>query len=84
MPIACTRCGEKQEGEILNVNIAFRFPHAKGCGQGIGPLAVIKGQIKKPEVKKEVKVDEKPKEKIRVFGNDEEKKSKSSRFNKKE
>jgi hypothetical protein len=30
------------------------------------------------------KVDEKPKEKIKVFGNDEEKKSKSSRFNKKE
>ena len=39
MTISCTRCGASQEGEIINVVIAFKFPHKKGCGQGVGPLA---------------------------------------------
>ena len=49
MPIACTRCGKKQEGEILTSPVTFTFKHEKGWGMGIGPLAVIKGQIKKPK-----------------------------------
>jgi hypothetical protein len=60
MPIGCTRCGAKQEGEILTPPIAFKFPHEKGCGHGVGPLAVIKGKIAKPKepTAKEVIVEE--------------------------
>lgn len=83
MTVGCTRCGEQQDGDILNVAIAFKFPHKKGCGQGIGPLAVVPtNKVKKePKAKdpdvviKDVKVEEKPKknkpivEKLKVFGN---------------
>jgi len=51
MPIACTRCGNKQEGEIISPPIAFAFKHGNGCGHGVGPLAVIKGTIKVQEKK---------------------------------
>jgi hypothetical protein len=47
MPIACTRCGAKEDGEILTAPISFAFKHDPGCGHGVGPLVVIKGQIKK-------------------------------------
>jgi hypothetical protein len=63
MPVACTRCGAKQEGEILNVTVAFRFPHEPGCGQGVGPLAIIKGKVSKPkETPKEVPKEKSAKE----------------------
>ena len=51
MPIACTRCGNKEEGEIISPPIAFAFKHGNGCGHGVGPLAVIKGVIKVQEKK---------------------------------
>ena len=51
MPIACTRCGNKQEGKIISPPIAFAFKHGNGCGHGVGPLAVIKGAIKVQEKK---------------------------------
>lgn len=51
MPIACTRCGNKQEGEIISPPIAFAFKHGNGCGHGVGPLAVIRGTIKVQEKK---------------------------------
>tara|TARA_R110000824_G_scaffold111413_1_gene259821 strand:- start:35 stop:268 length:234 start_codon:yes stop_codon:yes gene_type:complete len=51
MPIACTRCGNKQEGEIISPPIAFAFKHGNGCGHGIGPLAVIRGTVKVQEKK---------------------------------
>ena len=80
MPIACTRCGKIQEGEILNAPITFTFKHEKGCGMGIGPLVVTKIQVKKPKIEeftaKETIVEElKPqiieakKEKSKHFGN---------------
>ena len=78
MPIACTRCGEKQEGEILNGPVTFTFKHGMGCGMGIGPLAVIKGQIRKPvevSAKETIIAELKPKiveaqkEKPKHFGN---------------
>lgn len=47
MPIACTRCGAKEDGEIITAPIAFAFKHALGCGHGVGPLAVVKGQVTK-------------------------------------
>ncbi len=53
MPIACTRCGASEDGEILTAPIAFAFVHDKGCGHGIGPLAVVKGKTPKKEPKKE-------------------------------
>lgn len=56
MPIACTRCGAKEEGEILSAPIAFAFKHEKGCGHGVGPLVVIRGKV--------AKVEEKPKEQV--------------------
>ena len=56
MPIACTRCGNSEDGEILTAPIAFAFKHALGCGHGIGPLAVVKGKTpKKVESTKKVK-----------------------------
>ena len=56
MPIACTRCGNSEDGEILTAPIAFAFEHARGCGHGIGPLAVVKGKTpKKVESTKKVK-----------------------------
>ena len=51
MPIACTRCGNKQEGEIISPPIAFAFKHGNGCGHGVGPLAVIRGTVKVQEKK---------------------------------
>ena len=56
MPIACTRCGASEDGEILTAPIAFAFKHDRGCGHGVGPLAVIKGSTpKKTKKKKESK-----------------------------
>ena len=56
MPIACTRCGNSEDGEILTAPIAFAFKHARGCGHGVGPLAVVKGKTpKKVESSKKVK-----------------------------
>ena len=55
MPIACTRCGASEDGEILTAPIAFAFKHDRGCGHGIGPLAVVKGKTPKKEPKKESK-----------------------------
>ena len=56
MPIACTRCGASEDGEILTAPIAFAFKHDRGCGHGVGPLAVIKGSTpKKSKKKKESK-----------------------------
>ena len=56
MPIACTRCGASEDGEILTAPIAFAFKHDLGCGHGVGPLAVIKGSTpKKTKKKKESK-----------------------------
>lgn len=55
MTIGCTRCGVQQEGEILSVPIVFKFPHKKGCGQGIGPLCIVPGsKVKKEAPKKDV------------------------------
>ncbi len=51
MVIACTRCGAKEDGEILTAPIAFAFKHASGCGHGVGPLVVLRGQTKKLEIK---------------------------------
>ena len=96
MVIACTRCGAKEDGEILTAPIAFAFKHDKGCAHGVGPLVVLRGQVKKPkeifegsrempestqkseksvqERPKDIRVEEKPKEKksikekIKVFG----------------
>lgn len=58
MPIACTRCGASEEGEIITPPIAFAFTHEKGCGHGIGPLTVVKGKTPK---KAESKTESKPK-----------------------
>ena len=52
MPIACTRCGASEEGEILTAPIAFAFKHELGCGHGVGPRAVIKGSTPKKSKKK--------------------------------
>ena len=63
MPIACTRCGASEDGEILTAPIAFAFKHDRGCGHGIGPLAVIKGKTpKKQESKSKKKKAEKLKD----------------------
>ena len=77
MPIACTRCGAKEEGEIITAPIAFTFKHETGCGHGVGPLAVIKGQIKKSKIEKDPDVIITDKDEIRVEGKVEEKPKKS-------
>ena len=61
MPIACTRCGASEDGEILTAPIAFAFKHDRGCGHGIGPLAVVKGKTPKKQESK--KTESKPKKK---------------------
>ncbi len=62
MTVACTRCGASAEGEIITPPIAFTFKHERGCGHGVGPLAVIKGKTpKKVESKKESKKEKKSK-----------------------
>jgi hypothetical protein len=70
MTIGCTRCGATQEGEIILPQIAFRFPHKKGCGHGIGPLAKVptskKKQVDKPAKESKPKV-----EKVKVFAQNE-------------
>ncbi len=53
MPVGCTRCGASEDGEIITPPIAFAFKHNPGCGHGVGPLAVIKGQVKKLQPPKE-------------------------------
>ena len=52
MTIACTRCGAKQDGDIILPNIAFKFKHNKGCGWGLGPLAIIPSakKMEKPKI----------------------------------
>lgn len=68
--IACTRCGATENFDILTPPIAFAFKHEKGCGHGVGPLAVLPGSAKKKpdtsivESVKEVFSD--PKEEIKV------------------
>ncbi len=47
MTIACTRCGATQDGDIILPPIAFAFKHERGCGHGVGPLAVMPGSAKK-------------------------------------
>ena len=82
MTIACTRCGAKQEGDIILPNIAFKFKHIKGCGHGLGPLAIIPSakKMEKPKIdtiktsnftttKPNEIVVEVKKEKTKVFGN---------------
>jgi len=85
MTIACTRCGAKQEGDIILPNIAFKFKHIKGCGWGLGPLAIIPSAKKMEKLKIEtietsnftttgpneiiVEVKEPKGEKTKVFGN---------------
>ncbi len=96
MTIGCTRCGASEDGEILSPPIAFAFKHNKGCGHGVGPLAVIPGKKKadKPkntaekfadrvnaEVIKEIEKEIKVEEKVKE---DKPKKSKFSSFSKKE
>ena len=82
--IGCTRCGASEDGEIITAPIAFVFKHNKGCGHGLGPLAVLPPNFKKskkddtPEVEaKEVKVE-------KVVKESKPEKSKDSRFSKKE
>lgn len=41
MTIACTRCGASQEGDIIVPVLVFKFKHNRGCGNGVGPLAVL-------------------------------------------
>ena len=90
MTIGCTRCGASENGEIITPPIAFAFKHNRGCGHGVGPLAVLPGNKKadKPKVvdteekpaefsKKEIKVEEVVKEK-------KPQRSKFSSFSKKE
>jgi len=70
MTIACTRCGAKQDGEIILPNIAFKFKHNKGCGHGLGPLSVLPVNAKaektkvfaNTETKPEIKIDNAPKQ----------------------
>ena len=85
MTIACTRCGSKQDGDIILPNIAFKFKHNKGCGWGLGPLAIIPSakKMEKPKIDTVetsnftttepneivVEVKESKKEKTKVFGN---------------
>ena len=84
MTIGCTRCGASQEGNILLPVIVFKFPHKKGCGMGIGPLAVIPTHkkvkvenIPEPLHIADVIVELEPKksnpivEKLKVFGKQE-------------
>ena len=62
MVIACTRCGAKEDGEILTAPIAFAFKHDKGCAHGVGPLVVLRGQVKKPQKIAEVHAERQAKE----------------------
>ncbi len=96
MTIGCTRCGAREDGQILSPPIAFAFKHNKGCGHGVGPLAVIPdakktekpkstaekhGEIQAKEVIKEIEKEIKVEEKVKE---DKPKKSKFSSFGKKE
>jgi len=58
MTIGCTRCGASCEGDIILPSLAFGFKHNLGCGHGVGPLAVVKGQVRKPVQKEESKQHE--------------------------
>lgn len=55
MTLGCTRCGNTMEADsITNVN-TYEFPHASGCGAGIGPIFIL------PDGNKAIK-NPKPKE----------------------
>jgi hypothetical protein len=96
MTIACTRCGATCEGDIIVPPLAFGFKHNKGCGHGVGPLAVLPGSYKPkttkvtPEPKQKEKpefLETKPVEEIKAEEKVEEPKQenkKRSRFSKKE
>jgi len=44
--IGCTRCGATIEGDEINADVKFRFPHESGCGAGIGIINVVEGVAK--------------------------------------
>ena len=52
--LGCTRCGNTSEGEEITIHNTFAFPHADGCGQGVGPIFLLPDKVIKPKTKSEL------------------------------
>lgn len=39
--LGCTRCGNTVDDDEITIHNTFAFPHASGCGQGVGPIVLL-------------------------------------------
>lgn len=59
--IGCTRCGAHSDGDELTTHATFTFPHAPGCGAGIGPIFILPDG-RKATKNEHIELDETPQE----------------------